>query len=588
MKTTTLASHTRREDAVRARIAAFRNGEDGSLIIFGLFIFLLMLMVGGLAVDLMRLETTRVKLQGTSDRCALSAADLDQKLEPNAVVTDCFAKAGMSEFQDGPAIIDQGVNYRVVTVNAKARVPMLFSNLLSVFGPTEKFGTLEVLTAPGTSTAEERITDVEISLVLDMSSSMQQNSKLPNLRTAAKAFIETVLQNNEPSSAGLTTVSIVPYSAVVNPGVTLAPFYAMTNEHDYSSCLLANTSEFNGTWINPSIVHQRVSQFDYGAETNTSQTPIKRPWCFKPDENPIVVHSYDATQMKTAVDNLVSFGNTAIDLGMIWASTLLDPRTRPIVNSLISTGAVQADAVDRPAAWDAQDALKIIVLMTDGENTQEYDLSEPYKSGLSSIWVNKQYAGDLLGSTANNRFSVQYEGQSTTNNRSDDKFYWLGQSSSNTLRNYPNGFPGGESGYRSAAYPATMVGKGVDYTSTVRQLSWQDVYATWVRTVIYNKFFNAPYNAGKIDYNTYTATYYALETVVNDSQADTRLANVCQAAKDEGVIIYTVAFEAPSGGQAALLDCATSPSHYYNVAGTNIRDAFASIASDIANLKLTQ
>ncbi len=588
MDTTTLASHPRRKDAVRARIASFRRAEDGSLIIFGLFIFLLMLMVGGLAVDLMRLETTRVKLQGTSDRCALSAADLDQKLEPNAVVTDCFTKAGMIEYLDGPAIVDQGVNYRVVTVNAKARVPMLFSNLLSVFGPTEKFGTLEVLTAPGTSTAEERITDVEISLVVDMSSSMQQNSKLPNLRTAAKAFIETVLLNNDPSSAGLTTVSMVPYSAVVNPGVALSPFYAMTNEHNYSTCLLANTSEFNGTWINPAVVHQRVSHFDYGAETNTSQTPIKRPWCFKPTENQIVVHSYNEVALKAAVDNLVSFGNTAIDLGMIWGSTLLDPRTRPIINNLISTNVVQADAAGRPANWDAEDALKIIVLMTDGENTQEYDLREPYKSGLSSLWVFKQNAGDLLGSVATSRFSVQYQGQSTKNDRTDDKFFWLGQDSTNRYRNYPQGFSGGQTGYRNTANPTVLAGQGYNYSSTVRHLSWQDVYATWVRTVIYNKFFNEPYNAGNIDYSTYTGTYYALDTVVNDTQADTRLKNVCQAAKDEGVVIYTVAFEAPTGGQAALLDCATSPSHYYNVAGTNIRNAFASIASDIANLKLTQ
>ncbi len=578
-----------RTGKVRVRLGAFRQAEDGNLIIFGLFIFLLMLMIGGLAVDLMRLETTRVKIQGTADRCALAAADLDQPLPPADVVTDCFTKAGLIQYMDGPPTVNQGPNFRIVTANAKARVPMLFSNLLSVFGPTAQFGTLESLVVPAVATAEERITDVEISLVVDMSSSMQQNNKLVNLRSAATTFVETVLENNDPNTTGLTTVSLIPYSAVVNMGANLAQFYAMTTPHTLSHCLLANTSEFNGTYINPSVVHTRVSHFDYGAETNTSATPITRPWCFRPTENPIIVHSSNETQLTTAIANLVSFGNTAIDLGMIWGTTLLDPRTQPIVSGLISNSVVLNDAAGRPVNWDATDNLKVIVLMTDGENTIEYDLSEPYKTGLSSLWVYKENAAQAWGSVPTNRFSVQYEGQETSNNRSDDKFFWLGQSSDSArYKNYPQGFSGGESGYRSTAYPAVQPGQGYSYTSTVRQLSWQDVYATWVRTVIYNKFYNEPYSKGKINYNTYVATYYALESVVTDAQADNRLSNVCQAAKDEGVVIYTVAFEAPSGGQAALLDCASSTSHYYNVAGTNIRSAFAAIASDIARLKLTQ
>jgi hypothetical protein len=66
----------------------FAAGESGSLTIFSLFVVLCMLMVGGLAVDFMRQESARAKLQSTLDRAILAAADMDQQLDPTAVVQD--------------------------------------------------------------------------------------------------------------------------------------------------------------------------------------------------------------------------------------------------------------------------------------------------------------------------------------------------------------------------------------------------------------------------------------------------------------------------------------------------------------------
>ena len=58
----------------------FRKEEDGVMIAFSLFILLLMLIVGGMAVDFMRLEARRSLIQGVADRATLAAADLDQTL----------------------------------------------------------------------------------------------------------------------------------------------------------------------------------------------------------------------------------------------------------------------------------------------------------------------------------------------------------------------------------------------------------------------------------------------------------------------------------------------------------------------------
>ena len=63
----------------------FRREEEGSMIIFAMFIFITMLIVAGIAVDLMRFETNRSRLQATLDRAVLASSALDQTLDPEAV-----------------------------------------------------------------------------------------------------------------------------------------------------------------------------------------------------------------------------------------------------------------------------------------------------------------------------------------------------------------------------------------------------------------------------------------------------------------------------------------------------------------------
>ena len=60
----------------------FAKEEDGMITIFACFMILMMLMVGGIGVDMMRHEMERTRLQAVSDRAVLAAADLDQTLNP--------------------------------------------------------------------------------------------------------------------------------------------------------------------------------------------------------------------------------------------------------------------------------------------------------------------------------------------------------------------------------------------------------------------------------------------------------------------------------------------------------------------------
>lgn len=612
LMTTTLLS-----DA-RARLAGyrrFRKDEDGALILFSLFMFVLILWLGGMAVDLMRFETTRAKLQGTLDRATLAAADLDQILPPEEVVRDYFEKAGMIDFLDGDPIVQEGVNYRIVTANAEAQMPLFFYDIPRIFSEPFSPG-LTTLEVSGSSTAEERVTDVEVSLVLDVSSSMGRNGRIENLRPAAREFVTSVLSSNSNSTEGLVTISMVPYSGLTNPGPLLGPQMNFNRIHQFNACPKFPTNIFDTTALNLTQSFDHYAYFDHD-EFQDSDVYASESLCWEVNTNAIIPVTSNEAILHTAINNLRPYGNTAIDAGMKWGVGLLDPSTRSQISALAGASGtnVPSMAAGRPQDFSTPDVLKVVVLMTDGENWYGWDLFERFRTGTSFIWfdMDSDTSQDLRDIDFN-QTSVQHKGLGTPNFYWDDMFYWNGVPAVSNdqyrpwegrFRNYPNGFSSGAE-YRAArqagATSPGAPGIGPTYNNRVRNASWQELYANWELYRLNNELLSRAYNHGAIPwsagtsgspYNIHYDDYIDADQALNQqvttpAEADARLSSLCAAARAEGIVIYTVAFEAPSSGQTALQDCASSPSHYFDVEGTDISTAFSAIASDIRALKLTQ
>ena len=183
---------------IRARISGtgrphgpgFVADEGGSLVIFAMFLFVTMLLVGGLAVDIVRFEANRAKLQSTLDRAVLAAASLSQTAEPVDVVLDYFARANLEAYITPQDITSQtSLTSRRVSAQAAMEMDTTFTRLLGI----------NSLHAPSAGTAEESATRTEISLVLDVSGSMSWwsysggASKISILRDAATQFVNILM-----------------------------------------------------------------------------------------------------------------------------------------------------------------------------------------------------------------------------------------------------------------------------------------------------------------------------------------------------------------------------------------------------------
>ena len=558
-------------------LARFGRSEDGNLIIFGVYAFTLILIMTGIGIDLMRFERDRAALQNTLDRAVLAAADLDQPLEPVAVVADYLAKAGL-DGKLSSVTVTEGLGFRTVAADAKTKVDTQFMHMTGI----------DQLLAPAASAAEESIGGVEISLVLDVSGSMNSNNRLTNLKVAAKDFVDTMVDNTED---GKMSISIVPYATQVSGPDNLYAHLTVTGEHSYSNCVNFTASDFNSTAIDPDVEMQRTMHFDpwddYDGRDNDPMHLVRYPVCQDDDTREMLVLQKNRTTLKNFINNLWGGGNTSIDVGMKWGTALLDPAFQPVIDELIDDGTVAGDFADRPNLYSDRDTLKVIVLMTDGQNTSQYYIDEDYRNGDSNIWWNDEqeiysvYVGlddedeDGDGITDEPLFFWPMD------NGWHDHAYGEGTYDETKKERVCKSYKRNGSCRRYKTVKTTVT---VDEPGSAEIVSYPDLWAwtsmEWIVEDLYEPWMN--------DSQAWSDWYYSIRHYVNNSTKNARTKAVCDAAKAQNIVVFTIGFEAPSNGQAVLHDCASSDSHYFDVDGLEISDAFSAIASSIRQLRLTQ
>lgn len=364
----------------RSQVQQFARDESGVATIFAMFMIMMMVLVGGIGVDLMHNEMERTRLQNTLDRAVLAAADLDQTLDPESVVEDYFDKAGMSDYLSS-VDVDQGLNYRTVTANASTVSPTQFIHLMGV----------EELSVPAVSGAEERISNVEVSLVLDVSGSMAWNSKMQNLRDAANEFVSSLLQ---PETEDYISVSIVPYSEHVNVSEPIYDRLNKYHKHSFSYCLEVPDSHFTSAALDTSYTFTQMQHFqwNWGSSTNYNNV-VDDTVCPHEEFESIQPFSQSITDLQGQINQLEPRAGTSIFLGVKWGAALLDPSTRSIVSGLVADGDVDGAFEGRPVNYTDEDTLKTLVVMSDGKNDRSYRIQNwAYNSNSEYVhWSNYNF-----------------------------------------------------------------------------------------------------------------------------------------------------------------------------------------------------
>ncbi len=287
-----------------------------------------------------------------------------------------------------------------VEVIVVRNLPSLFSSY--ILGSTAR--TVRGRAVAYTPPVQKR--NIEVALVLDVSSSMAQNTetwgvtKMEAQQSAAVSLINTVIQANQ--STYTSRVALAPFSSSVNVGSTY--FRAATNKslsgswsgvverpgtYKFLDDLPNSTTKYFGDFK----TKHTTAYGDYASyvEGLTSQTPGSA--------NTIQPLSSNKADLQSDINGLTSNGTTAAHLGLAWAWYMLSPKWNTVF-----TGSNLANA------YDSDQTYKAIVILSD------FDFNSYYESANGTANAQFEALCTAVKATGVKIFTVGYNTSGTSNN----------------------------------------------------------------------------------------------------------------------------------------------------------------------------
>ncbi len=388
----------------------FLADEGGAMSFLILPMFILLIVLAGLAIDMYSEETYREDLQDAVDRGGLAAGAPHQGLVPEDVVQAYVDARTFSEVE-----IDAVVEVEATTTSTRIKVGAGYEM------PTIIFSLFEDNSMPVVAGAEvfEGEEDVEISLVLDISGSMARSTstnttekRLAIMRNAAKTFVTAMLDRD---NAQKVSISIIPYAGQVNAGSFFDMIVSSPSYPAYANkCVEFTDADFATASLPVGLGRGQSPQFqnfrfegDYGHEADWG-------WCPK-NSRGVLPLSRDEAVLHAFIDNFRAHDGTGTNVGLKWGLALLDPSTQPLIAALTLPpyNEVVSDFANRPAAYGAARTQKFMVVMTDGNIRYQ---NRPTTSYLNTTaWQDYWGSGPIPGSngTSTNLLSRYASSRST-------------------------------------------------------------------------------------------------------------------------------------------------------------------------------
>ncbi|MGE3145100.1 MAG: pilus assembly protein TadG-related protein [Pseudorhodoplanes sp.] len=351
---------------LRNGLHAFCGARGGNVTVTFALATLPMVAFVGAAVDYSRSNSARAAMQAALDAAALSLSK-----EANGLNTAQLNSKALSYFLANfnrpdaknvmvtPTYTDLGNGKFKMAMTAKATMPTTF---MSMWQSSVDIGT-EAQVIWGYK-------KLELALALDNTGSMSSSSKMTNLKTAAKNLIDTL--KKAAKKDGDVKIAIIPFDKVVNLGTA----YKNNDWFDWDEIDCNGNQNGNGcnanTWKNywDGCVADRTYPHD---AQDTSPNPNTPATLFPAADCGSLVTlmplTYNWTALTNKIDSMQPNGNTNVTIGLAWAWHALTPN------------APLSEALDPNPDLD-----KVIILLTDGDNTESWKNSNNSKvKSTSSI-----------------------------------------------------------------------------------------------------------------------------------------------------------------------------------------------------------
>jgi len=354
--------------SIAAKIIRFRNSashfigaDKGNVAVIFAIASLPVFALVGAAVDYTRVSNARASMQAALDSTALMlskdlasgvirSSDLDAKAKAYfaGLYTNTQATVAAGDIHAAYTAKDsQG--YSTINVTSSASLTTDFLKVAGV--PQIGFTT--------SSTATWGNSRLRVALALDNTGSMAEDGKMNALIPAAKNLVDQLKATS--ATNGDVYISIVPFSRDVNVGSSNSgASWIDWTEYDSANSGWWGSSANHNSWNG--CVADRDQNYDISNSAPAASASTKFP-AEQYNACPVALMplSYDWTALKAKIDTMSPNGNTNQAIGLAWGW-----------QSLTSSAPLNAPPLETGFTYQ-----KIIILMTDGLNTQNHWTSNP-------------------------------------------------------------------------------------------------------------------------------------------------------------------------------------------------------------------
>ena len=347
-------------DRLRNALRAFRTARGGNVVFTFALATVPIIGFVGAAVDYSRANSAKAAMQAAVDSTALmlskdaqtlTTAQLNQKA--TAYFQALFNRTDVSNIAITPTFTSPSAGDFKIDVTGTGQVATTFTKVLGQ----------QTLNINVSSEVLWGIKKLELALALDNTGSMASSSKMTELKKAVHTLLDTM--QKAAKTPGDIKVAIIPFDTTVNIGTTYKdqPWYDIGSLdcNGWASGSGCNSTNWKNYW--EGCVRDRTQPYDVqDTSPSTSNSNTLYPVYDCGTLTRIMPLSYDWTALNNKVDAMQPNGNTNVTIGLVWAWHALTTNT-PLTE----------------AAAPSPDLDKVIILLTDGDNTESWNNSNNTK-----------------------------------------------------------------------------------------------------------------------------------------------------------------------------------------------------------------
>jgi Flp pilus assembly protein TadG len=323
-------------------LASLCRDAGGNVAIMFSFAFIPAVLAGGAALDYSAASSMRVEMQTGVDSAALAVARDGATMSDAEIVVHGrrFFDANFTPMP-GTTVSSFSVvrQNKTITVTAAGYVKTTMLSAVSV----------DKISVNANGRAMWGSSKIELAMALDNTGSMGSSGKMTALKQAANNLLDILKKNAVEEDS--FKVSIVPFTTQVKVGSAsknASWLYYPTS--GVNSSLIVDKSDWKGCVIDRSKDYDADASPAVAGNDNTLYPAVK---CTE-SLTKLRPLTNDWDKLHATVNDMESDGNTNVTIGLAWALTQLTPEA----------------PLSQAKPFETESLTKIIILLTDGENTQ--------------------------------------------------------------------------------------------------------------------------------------------------------------------------------------------------------------------------